>query len=37
MKKSLINLSVVFLIFALFLSGLSADAFGKKEKENISD
>ena len=33
MKKSLINLSVVFLIFALFLSGLSADAFGKKEKE----
>ena len=33
MKKNLINVSVVFLIFVLFLSGLSADAFGKKDKK----
>ena len=32
MKKFLINLSVVFFVFALCLSGLRADAFGKKDK-----
>ena len=32
MKKFLINLSVVFFIFALCLSGLRADAFGKQDK-----
>ena len=32
MKKFLINLSVVFFVIALCLSGLRADAFGKKDK-----